>query len=476
MYLRKSSLDWFSFGSQPVSTEQGAWDLWVENDTFVLMTSAGQNNLLSWNSMRIGSFHPHALQHSYQGESDLTFSSWNSFTFGDLTATGTVGLYEDDNSTLHLAIQDNLVWDVEVLRLYPDSDRDLVFDALDDLPLLGNQWIDSDGDGFGDNALGPLADDCVSTTGDSHLYTYGCTDYDSDGIADSIDECNDIVGTAWIDRLGCRDLDQDGWSDNDAVYIDGDMYFFNWKLARDSDGDGYGDNYGPDCCLTEYDQTQPFGDRFPFNPSQYRDYDGDGWGDNVSDWVTGDACPTTWGASYRDRNGCLDSDFDGASDPANLGTDYEWGYADGADYWPDDGTQWGDRDGDGYGDNSSDGATNPDRFPDNIAAAEDNDSDGLPDRWTQYYDLSDNDTTNNGDGLVIDGCPGVYGNSTSPYPGCPDTDGDGWMDSQDSFPLEKTQWLDFDEDGFGDNPNGFEADKCPADPGVREGTEGFGVH
>ncbi len=474
LYLRNGSLDWFSFGSQPAASADGAWDLFVEDDSFILMTSVGQNNLLTWNTMRIGSHYSHALPESYLGETNMTFNTWNSFTFGDVTATGTVGLYMDSNNTLHLAIHDSVLSDVEVLRLYPDADRDLVFDALDELPLLGNQWGDSDGDGFGDNALGPQFDDCTSTNGASNRYSYGCADYDSDGVSDTMDQCIDISGSSWIDRLGCRDMDQDGWSDNGALYIDGDMYFFNWKLAKDSDGDGYGDNYGPDCCITDYDQTQPFGDRFPHNPSQYRDYDGDGWGDNVSDWVTGDACPTVWGASWRDRNGCLDSDFDGASDPANLGTEYEWNYSDGADYWPFDGTQWGDSDGDGYGDNSSVGATNPDRFPDNPAAAEDNDSDGLPDRWTPLYDSSSNNSSFNGDGLVLDGCPGVFGNSTLPYPGCPDTDGDGWMDSEDSFPLEKTQWLDFDDDGFGDNPNGFEADKCPADPGVREGTAGFG--
>ena len=149
----------------------------------------------------------------------------------------------------------------------------------------------------------------------------------------------------------------------------------------------------------------------------------------------------------------------------------------GADAWPFDGTQWADSDGDGYGDNGSEGATNPDRFPDNIT---------VPlrimilmailDRWTEFYNGSwddDNDgvsnskdecgdsnlsteagvidelgckrpscrnqtggPTTNGGGLLLDGCPDTWGNSTDPYPGCPDTDGDGFMDSQDEFPLE----------------------------------------
>ena len=460
LYVRNGSLDWKSFGTQPPSTIDGAWDLSSENGTFILMTSVGQTNLLTWNTLNI--------------ETPSTNSSqyiWNSLSFGDITATGTVGLYTDSNQTLHLAIQDSVLWDVEVLRLYPDADRDLIFDLIDDLPLLGNQWSDGDGDGYGDNPLGPLYDDCESVFGPSSFYTYGCLDYDDDGYADLDDACNDDHGASWIDRKGCDDYDQDGWSNNKFNYLDGDVFIFNWKLALDSDGDGYGDNSGQDCCITEYDSSQPVGDVFPFNPSQYIDGDGDGWGDNSSG-IDADSCKWDWGASWRDRNGCLDSDLDGSSDPSTNGG-FNWTVEYGADAWPFDASQWADSDGDGYGDNSSEGATNPDRFPDNIAAAEDNDSDGYPDRWTSYYNVTDNLTENDGEGLILDGCPGVWGNSTSPYPGCPDSDGDGWMNSQDEFPLEPTQWLDFDLDGFGDNPAGYQADECPSVAGVLEGTSPY---
>ena len=463
LYVRNGSVDWNSFGAQPTSTVDGAWDLSSENGTYILMTSVGQNNLLTWNSLNTD---------SVSGGQAVPQYIWKSLSFGDITATGTVGLYTDSNETLHLAIQDSVLWDVEVLRLYPDADRDLIFDLIDDLPLLGNQWSDSDGDGYGDNALGPLYDTCESTNAPSSYYIYGCLDYDDDGYADIEDACNDDDGTSWIDRKGCNDYDQDGWSNNNFNYFDGDFFTFNWKLASDSDGDGYGDNSGPDCCITDYDSSQPDGDLFPFNPSQYKDQDGDGWGDNSSDPVDGDACKWDWGASWRDRQGCLDTDLDGSSDPSNSGG-LEWNVTHGADAWPLDSTQWADSDGDGYGDNSSDGATNPDRFPDNIGAAEDNDSDGYPDRWTEYYDLSDNLSENDGGGLVLDGCPSAWGNSTNPYPGCPDTDGDGWMNSQDEFPLESSQWLDFDLDGFGDNPAGYQADECPTIGGVLEGTSPF---
>ena len=503
LYVRNGSLDWHSFGLQPTSTIDGAWDLSSENGTYILMTSVGSTNLLTWNSLKT---------ESISGTQAVPQYLWSSLSFGDITATGTVGLYTDSNETLHLAIQDSILWDVEVLRLYPDADRDLIFDLIDDLPLLGNQWSDNDGDGYGDNPLGPLYDTCVSSNGPSSNYIYGCLDYDTDGYADSDDACNDDDGTSWIDRRGCNDYDQDGWSNNNFNYYDGDVFTFNWKLASDSDGDGYGDNSGQDCCITEYDSSQQDGDLFPFNPSQYKDQDGDGWGDNSSDIIDGDACKWDWGASWRDRNGCLDTDNDGSSDPSNTGG-FEWNITHGADAWPFDSTQWADSDGDGYGDNSSEGATNPDQYPNNIAAAEDNDSDGLLDRWTEYYNGSwddDNDgiinskdrcgdsnltgvidgegcntlpefrnqsrgqPITNGGGLTLDGCPSSWGNSTSPYPGCPDTDGDGWMNSDDAFPLEPSQWLDFDFDGFGDNPEGYQADECPELAGVFEGTSPSG--
>ena len=457
LYKRTNSTTWTSFGSQPDSNLEGAWDLVVMDDHYLLLTSTGPTNELTWNTI--------SKQASLQNT-----SPWSSLAFGYRSAGGQTDAQVDSNGTIHLSWWDDNLDDVGVMRLYQDTDRDLIFDLVDDLHLLGNQWADSDGDNFGDNPDGPMSDSCVTSAAGSSFYVYGCSDYDADGYADTIDGCQSDVGSSWLGRLGCRDDDQDGWSDNDATYFNGDAFVLNWKQAKDSDGDGYGDNSGPDCCATALDPNNPLGDLFPFNPSQYADYDGDGWGDNDTDAVTGDACPWNWGASWRDRNGCLDTDNDGSSDPSNLGEFLEWNSSMGADIWPTDPTQWADSDGDGYGDNSSDSATNPDKFPDNIAAAEDNDSDGYPDRWTSFYDLSDEDFDNNGGGLILDGCPGVWGNSTDPVSGCPDTDGDGWDDSVDAFPLEPSQAIDFDGDGFGDDPDGFQADECPTIAGVLNGT------
>ena len=73
-----------------------------------------------------------------------------------------------------------------------------------------------------------------------------------------------------------------------------------------------------------------------------------------------------------------------------------------------------------------------------------------------------------------DDCPTSNGNSTQDLVGCQDIDGDGWSNQGDAFFDEKTQWLDTDGDGFGDNASGFQGDQCPNEPGVANGTNGIG--
>ena len=74
--------------------------------------------------------------------------------------------------------------------------------------------------------------------------------------------------------------------------------------------------------------------------------------------ATQDDCPNIVGTSTEDRNGCLDGDGDGWSDP-----DENWTIADGADAFPDIATQWSDLDRDGYGDNGDFDAEIIDHFP-----------------------------------------------------------------------------------------------------------------
>ena len=445
-----------------VASDNGSWDLISTESGLVLFTSTPISETLRINTMN-------TVNKTLSTKNDVI--EWSSHEMKNVYVNENFSSLVDSNGTIVLSYFDTLDEDVDMLRLYLDSDRDLIFDTFDALPHIGDQWRDNDSDGFGDNPNGPLSDDCPSDNGPSEYFMQGCVDFDNDGFADSMDACPASNGRSIHDRYGCPDYDEDGWSNNDGSWVYGDRYQQNWKQVQDSDGDGVGDNYGPDCCdaifgLAGNIETSP-GDKFPFNPRQYKDYDNDGYGDNESDLITGDFCPYNYGTSYRDRNGCEDSDGDGASDPSNVGG-INWETEDGADLWVDDPTQWADSDGDGYGDNGTIGATNPDFFPNNIAAADDNDSDGYPDRWTSFYNGT------NALGLILDGCPNVYGTSTDPLPGCPDSDLDGWANTDDDFPLDPTQFLDYDGDGFGDNVSGNNADACPFQYGVMNGTDGNG--
>ncbi|MDP6900003.1 MAG: hypothetical protein QGF94_04120, partial [Candidatus Thalassarchaeaceae archaeon] len=371
----------------------------------------------------------------------------------------------DANGTWHILHTNGYV-----IHRLADADRDFIPDVIDDLPHLGGQWTDSDGDGYGENPDAPGFDSCTSNPGSSAYGYYGCVDGDGDGFANAIDQCAN-AGKSWRDTLGCPDADGDGWSDptGDAGW-NGDRHPTNWMQAIDTDGDGRYDNHGPDCCGQNAQS-----DEFPLDPQQWIDADGDGWGDNSSA-PTGDKCPGLLGLSIYDRGGCLDSDGDGWSDPEDPSTQNPegWSYNRNscvnngthcADLWPwapDDtspenvcGTrcneQWGDRDGDGYGDNDSSDAWRRDAFPDDPTQHADTDSDGFGDNPIPAQNPDD--------------CPVIWGNSTADKNGCPDTDGDGHSNDYtydtntttglrenelgDALPDDPEQWRDRDGDGFG---------------------------
>ena len=457
---------WLTLADMPYSVTPSTFEIHSNDSEITLMSVNSETNNLQWNTLFVENY------------SD-SISNWYSFEMEHLTIDDELAFVTDSNETMHLVVKEENSPDLLNLRAYIDSDSDYIIDAIDELAYTPNQWLDEDNDGFGDNPNGPQSDDCLTVAGTSVYIIQGCNDLDGDGYDDITDDCNDGYGFSWIDRYGCTDFDQDGWSDYNPEYRSGDIFPDNWKQAFDSDGDSYGDNHGPDCCDTWYVTDARVGDLFPFNPRQYTDYDNDGYGDNSSDFLTGDACRYEFGTSYRDRLGCLDSDGDGASDASAL-----WNESLGADMWPNDPTQWADTDGDGYGDNSSSNATNPDSFPNNIAAVNDTDDDGFPDSFTEFYNGS------NSDGLYIDGCPLVYGNSTNPLFGCLDSDGDSFMDlysfdingetglrenqSGDAFPYDSQQWSDLDGDGFGDLQGYSNSDICPSLPGVVDGTIGLG--
>ena len=93
--------------------------------------------------------------------------------------------------------------------------------------------------------------------------------------------------------------------------------------------------------------------------------------------------------------------------------------------------------------------------------------------WANDIDRDGYNTTDTGDGIVDD-CPDKYGESYGDRYGCADLDGDGWSNLNDFAALDESQWVDEDEDGFGDNSSGYLGDQCPGVYGVENGDGGDG--
>ena len=324
----------------------------------------------------------------------------------------------------------------------PDADGDGWDDVIDLLPNLANQWLDQDGDGYGDNATGPQPDACPGISGNSTIDRYGCVDDDGDGMSNESDAFpNDPTRTQDTDGDGFDDLEDDCINSAGNSTVDR-------NACPDTDGDGYSDPTLPFGNVSGWNSTNG-ADALPFNPTQWNDSDGDGYGENPLG-TEPDSCPSVEGYSNLDLFGCPDADNDGSSQSGDL--------------FPDDATQWSDIDGDGFGDNPN--GTQPDNCTMVIGTSHldvygclDSDNDGASDTndlWnndtSQWFDTDGDGWGDNPQGTDGDVCPTVFGTaSLGNAPGCIDTDADGYANSDDAFPNEPTQWVDGDGDGFGDN-------------------------
>ena len=88
-----------------------------------------------------------------------------------------------------------------------DTDGDGADDDLDLFPFDSSQQLDSDFDGFGDNPVGNNSDACPLEFGTSLTDALGCVDDDGDGIRNSDDKFPSD-DQQWLDRDG------DGFGDN----------------------------------------------------------------------------------------------------------------------------------------------------------------------------------------------------------------------------------------------------------------------
>jgi hypothetical protein len=384
----------------------------------------------------------------------------------------------------------------------PDTDFDGWADSQDHFPNESSQWMDSDGDGYGDEFNGFEGDSCILTPGNSTIDRFGCIDTDGDGTSDKNDAFpNNPTQTT--------DRDGDGYGDNqsaDATQVD--RFPSDTTQWEDADEDGYGDNqngnlpdrfpYDPDSWQdSDLDGVADEDDAFPNERSQSEDLDGDGYGDNPDgenpdafpsnpdEWLDtdGDFVGNNEDAFPFDPSQTTDTDGDGFGDnPVGNGADRfpgdpsQWMDIDGDGYgdnqsgaFPDafitDPTQWSDVDGDGYGDNP--GGRQADAFPNDPTQWEDLDGDGL----------GDSESGNNPDPFLFDFDNDGYNDSIDPLPKLAspgDLDNDGVLDEDDLFPEDFREWADNDGDGVGDNADNDDDNDGWLDADeLREGTDPF---
>ncbi|MCH1591916.1 MAG: hypothetical protein L7R66_02870 [Candidatus Thalassarchaeaceae archaeon] len=319
-----------------------------------------------------------------------------------------------------------------VIRIdpYEDTDFDEVRDSIDVYPNNSLLWSDNDGDGFADQSGTDISDDCPEIAGPSTLGSVGCIDSDGDRWADTNDEYP-MDETQWVDSDGDGYGDNQTGTDPDSCPSVPGYSEFDRMGCPDADEDGYSDPSG------DWDIGDG-ADAFPTKDTQWRDSDSDGFGDNPSPAYLSDDCPSVSGSSTQDLLGCLDSDSDGWSDDGDI--------------FKDDPSQWSDSDSDGYGDNPSP-ASMPDYCPNewgnstiSLLGCPDSDGDGWSDIEDSHPDINQLWSDSDGDGYanqegtdLSDDCPEIFGTSIQDRIGCVDSDGDGWSDEGDYYPSDSSR-------------------------------------
>ena len=472
---------------------------------------------------------------------DLSVNGKSAVEAGSIQTTASSIMGIEIGPDGHLYYVDNAQDEVVRIDPYTDADGDGVVDVDDNCPLVANpNQLDHDIDGLGDVCDGDDDNDSLLDENDSCPHgnigwvPTSATDHDMDGCEDAsedFDDDNDAVidirddcpvgEMAWLstdltdyDGDGCQDMSEDYDDDADSICDEGSntgwdcivssmgsdlcpqsSLSFTSSMTSDADQDGCedrnededDDNDGfldkHDDCPNDAgtsDNGRLFGcpdadgdgyadsiDTFPSTPSQWADTDEDGYGDSPTG-LNGDQCPGTYGTSTEDRFGCTDTDGDGWSNPSS-----SWGIDSGADAFVQEASQHADSDGDGFGD-AADGYQAdacPTQagvsFQDRFGCADDdgdgwsNEADAFPNDVTQYLDTDNDGFGDAFDGNQPDGCPQTPGDSSEGRYGCVDSDGDGWDDESDDYPENSMFWSDDDGDSYPDQQNTNMSDDCP---------------
>ena len=342
-----------------------------------------------------------------------------------------------------------------------DDDGDGVADSEDAFPLDASESADTDGDGIGDNTDTDLDNDGALDAVDNCLYTPNTDqlDTDSDGIGNVCDS----------------DDDGDGFSDEVEITCGSDPLLAS-SLPADTDSDGIAN------CIDTDDDNDSYldeNDAFPLDNTEWLDTDADGIGNNADTDDDGD------GQLDTDEIACgsdpllassmsLDTDGDTIPDCVDTDDDND-GVEDTSDAFPLDPAEWTDTDADDIGNNAdldddNDGQSDYNELVcgsdplDQYSKSSDIDSDSIPDCVDEDKDgdgyLNENDAFPEDGSEWLDTDGDGLGNNFEV-----DDDNDGYLDTNDAFPLDPNEWADADNDGIGDNADpddnndGFEDDK-----------------
>ena len=385
---------------------------------------------------------PHIVYNSWSGF-DLKYAVYNPVTYSwdksFISTTGDVGkgnsIIIDPNGVMHVPFSDE---DSDVLKYATKSTG---VSQTNEIRVQFGQYGSVTGTVVDDTTitvmtpLSGLTPDTIDITlwdkdDNSHILSstfefISQDDLDNDGVLNANDDCPNDAGTSTQDLTGCPDDDGDGYSNS------GDAFPSDANENSDSDSDGVGDN----------------ADAFPNDSSENTDSDGDGVGDNS------DAFPSnSFEQADSDGDGVGDNSDDFPNDAGETTDSDGDGVGDNSDAFPMNAFEIFDSDGDGVGDNS-------DAFPNDASETVDSDGDGVGDNSDAYPNdasqTTDIDTDGDGVNDVNDLCSNTMENAAVDANGCSavqlDADGDGVEDTEDDFPLDATQWLDTDGDGYGDN-------------------------
>ena len=407
---------------------------------------------------------PHIVYHSWAGW-DLKYATLNpsspDWQVSNVETAGSVGdsssIFIDDAGIIHIAYSDDTN---NVLRY---ATKNSGVSVTNEITVQFGQFGYVTGEVVDDSTIvvtSPVAsqadtvtlslwdkDGIIEHQLSSAFEFISQDDLDNDGVLNTNDDCPNDAGTSTQDLTGCPDDDGDGYSNS------GDDFPNDASENSDSDGDGVGDNAdalpndASETLDTDGDGVGDNGDAFPNDAGETTDTDGDGVGDNS------DAFPSNaFEQADSDGDGVGDNSDDFPNDAGETTDTDGDGVGDNSDAFPMNAFERFDSDGDGVGDNTDD-------FPNDASETVDSDGDGVGDNSDAYPNDSSQttDVDTDGDGVndVNDLCSNTLENAVVDANGCSamqlDADGDGVEDTEDDFPLDATQWLDSDGDGYGDN-------------------------